>query len=257
MKKNKLIALFLFSILATSAYGASELCSGLKKIGGLSDPSLSGDRLVELCETSYVQGFDRTKRLPYYSLYYVDKNVANHCSLEQPDFRPNPKLPVYEQATDAEYRNNPWDKGHLKPRASGDSTCSLELETVYYTNAAPQYWKMNRFGWAALEKDIRQFALRTQKNRLIVLTGIIYRSHKMISGTSLEIPDFFFKAVYAPELNETIGFMYRNQTLYKRDLKDGIYSIKQLEDKFGISIFNGLADQIKSSKGEILKEIVH
>ena len=87
-------------------------------------------------------------------------------------------------------KQNTYDKGHLSPADDFRNDNISELESMYYTNVAPQNSEFNEVEWRALENFVRKTAM--QYDTLIVTTGCITTS-KIVKG--LYVPDFYWKKI--------------------------------------------------------------
>jgi endonuclease G, mitochondrial len=244
----KIKALALTLILSFNAFAScdAELAYGT--------PDGDGDELL-LCKSAFLVGFDAEIREPRWTLMILDQDSVNKSCDSQPDFIPDPTLPKSVQENDSEFYKNVWDKGHLSDRASVDSSCESEQESVYYTNAVPQHEKMNRVGWRILEKRIRDLVNHLSGAKVYVLTGTITETYNVVPGTNLVIPDKLYKVIYIPEIKESAAFVYNNEPLKTKDLYKGVMTVSEFESKFNIHTFD-IDESIKSEVGSVLKTIL-
>lgn len=242
---SKVIHLCIATLFLNSSYSYSFDCSEALKYG-IPDTS---HKVELLCKSAFVNGFDRSIGEPRWSLMIVTKNSINRTCDEQPDFIPDPEIPEYAQADNNAYYNNQWDKGHLSDRATIDSTCLAEREATYYTNAVPQHERMNRVGWRTLESRIRTVINKLgNEDEVYILTGTIIITNRKILDTNIVIPDKIYKAVYIPSLEQSAVFVYDNAVLKTEDLKNGIMTLDDFYNEYGVNTFyvpNGSAIGLK------------
>ncbi|MDW6094068.1 DNA/RNA non-specific endonuclease [Vibrio rhizosphaerae] len=210
-----------------------------------------GDTL--LCHESFEVGYNRELREPDWTAYQLTKESVEKSCSSNPDFRPDPAIPESEQANDDDYDDNVWDKGHLAPRANVDTSCNAELQSVYYTNAAPQHERMNRVGWRTLEGRINKL-VRNLNVPVYVITGVTHNTHEIVEGGTIEIPDRFWKAIYIPSLQQSIGFIYKNEELLTDNLFIGVHSLAALEYETGIKTFD-ISDDEKVTVGAVFSPL--
>ena len=109
----------------------------------------------------------------------VDMDGAHMVSLERSDrWLLDPRLAAELQAGPAVYAHNDLDRGHLVRRASSawglteDEARQAEIETFYFTNAAPQAALFNQGHelWLGLEDYLQEHA-ETFDRKLAVFAG--------------------------------------------------------------------------------------
>lgn len=213
----------------------------------------SGD--IFLCRDAFAIGFDSAHRIPAWSVYKMTRTSVNQQCHSQPGFRFDPYLPKTIQANNHDYSHNHWDKGHMAPRATADITCKAEKQSVYYTNAAPQHFRLNRFGWRILEEEIRELADSLGDDPIYVVTGAIYSGqHKMKSHVT--IPEKFYKVIYVPSHGQSVAFVFDNKPLgtKKTALAHGARSMSSFEAEFSIRPLN-IPDAHKTQIGSLLKRL--
>ncbi|XP_067049924.1 nuclease-like isoform X1 [Acropora muricata] len=122
--------------------------------------------------------FDEGRGIAVFSAY---KLTQANATFQSPRRRPRswketPGIQI--QGSNAIYRRQPFDKGHLVPAATyKDSSDSLR-STFVYTNAVPQRPAFNRGQWAQFEERIRVYAQqctqRPQPGDLYLITGTAF-----------------------------------------------------------------------------------
>ncbi|XP_022784291.1 uncharacterized protein LOC111324891 [Stylophora pistillata] len=80
------------------------------------------------------------------------------------------------QGSDAIYRNQQYDRGHLVPAQTYSSSDARLHSTYKHTNAVPQVGAFNRGLWAQFEARIRNYA----QNTCVPNNGVLF----LLTGTS-------------------------------------------------------------------------
>ena len=91
-------------------------------------------------------------------------------------------------SNDADYSNNPWDKGHLAPAASFSDTYDNLYSTFSYVNCAMQIDNLNRGEWAELEQQVRDWSTTGSIN---VEVELIFGNE--VRSTGVRLPTGFWK----------------------------------------------------------------
>lgn len=119
-----------------------------------------------------------------YKLYKPKSNVDRVGSFY--------KEPGMITATDADYKDNVYDKGHMAAAETFSDTDQHMHLTFSYLNCAVQHYKLNRGVWKSLEEHERQWAYT---DSLEVVNTVIFNQplHQLKSGAY--IPDYFEKKI--------------------------------------------------------------
>ena len=117
---------------------------------------------------------------------YKPKSLVERGSM---DFH---KQDGIKTASDLDYRDNVYDKGHLAPAETFSNSKESLYSSFSYVNCAVQHYKLNRGVWKSLEEHERQWA---QQDSLLVINRVIFNKplHPMKSGAY--IPDYFEKTI--------------------------------------------------------------
>jgi len=153
----------------------------------------------------------------YYLHYNTSRKVANfvceHLGLNSfgnairagHTWVDNLDIPGINRASNKDYINSGYDRGHLVP--ARDATYSEERmkETFHPENAVPQNLNLNRGAWKRLEAHVHKLAL-IKGNYLQVFTGPIFVptqeqsgrriSYPVIGGGDIHVPTHLFKIIY-------------------------------------------------------------
>lgn len=196
----------------------------------------------EIPYEGFVVDYDSTSRIPsvvYYEIEY-DKLGQFGRSTFGPD--KSVKNPSYEW----EYTNTGYDRGHLMPSASSQSTLMME-DCFYMTNIAPQEPRFNRVLW----KSIEVFERNNSSPKLYVITGTHLGDWKYLGQTKVRVPEYFYKILYNKECNSMIAFLCSQSDGNKRK-EDCIVTVDSLE----ILTKRDFYYQLEDSLEEVLERTV-
>lgn len=135
----------------------------------------------------YKSYFNYGLKQPLYVTYTLIKG-GGECSRKGMDFR---KCGV-NTATDDDYANSNYDKGHLVNAEDFANDCENLKKTFCYYNCVPQTVQLNRGIWKTWETSLRK---QSQNQSLFIIAGSIF-TNKTIGGNSIGVPDQCYKIVY-------------------------------------------------------------
>ena len=140
-------------------------------------------------------------------------------------------------ATDADYKNSGYDRGHLAPAADMGWSEQSMTESFYFSNMSPQEPNFNRGVWKKLEEQVREWAI--QYDSLCVVTGpILSDSLPSIGEHEVSVPKMYYKVIYdhSPPEKKAIAFLIPNKAS-KEPLLDFCVTIDELEKVSGLDFF--------------------
>lgn len=167
-------------------------------------------------------------------------------------FKPDPKVKG-GTATDADYKQSGYDRGHLAPAADMSWSETAMQESFYYSNMSPQVPSFNRGIWKKLEEQVRDWAL--QFDEIYVATGpVLTAGLPHIGANKVSVPSLYYKAllVYGNKGKQAIAFVLPNEAS-QQPLNNYIITIDSLENLTGIDFFVGLPDDEET----LLESVVH
>jgi endonuclease G len=149
--------------------------------------------------THYSVVMHRARRLAMFTACNIDGGRAYRIPRAAEPWQTDPRIPDEVQADNRLYTSNTLDRGHLVRRldtAWGENraeAAAAELDTFFYTNAAPQHQRLNRQLWLGLE----DYVLGNADNhdlRVTVFTGPVFRAtDRQYRGFT--IPEDFWKVL--------------------------------------------------------------
>ncbi len=181
---------------------------------------------------SYVEDHEQAE----WVAYEITRDRLNENWSERPNtFRPDPDVRT-ESATPRDYVSSGYDKGHLCPAADMAFNEVAIDETFYMSNMSPQLPAFNGGIWRELEECTRDWARKF--NKLYVVTGPIFdqRTQAQIGFSKVTVPGAYYKVMYAPEVQKTIGFIMPN-ALSNKPVVEYACSIDAVEKATGLDFF--------------------
>jgi endonuclease G len=97
-------------------------------------------------------------------------------------------------SNNADYKNNIWDKGHLAPAASFSDTEANLKATFSFLNCALQHNNLNRYEWAQLESQVRDWSSSSNSD-IKVKVDIIFNTNHLVLATGAHVPSAFKKTL--------------------------------------------------------------
>lgn len=197
--------------------------------------------------TGYTVSYNRKRRNPNWVAYELTAEEVDGKEPRNGDFIPDPDLKG-AQATDEDYKNCGWDRGHLAPAADMKWSKEAMEESFYLSNISPQNNNLNRGVWKSIEELTRDAAVK-HKNVLVV-TGPVFTKEKglgKIGKNKVLIPNGFYKVLLINDCGyKGIGFYCENKA-GKKKLSSYAVSIDSIEHITGIDFFHMLPDKIENT----------
>ena len=147
------------------------------------------------------------------------------------------------RATDNDYYNSRYDRGHMCPAGDNKWDAQAMRESFLFTNICPQNHGLNKYEWNDLEIQCREWA--REYGAIDIVCGPIFSStgdQKTIGRNKVWVPDAFFKVILCRQGNpKAIGFIYRNEGK-KQTQEEALRSVDEIETLTGIDFFPSLDD---------------
>ena len=148
----RLIALFLFS--STVGFFGVSIPNDLNRNDQKHLNHASRKAEVILDERVFRVSYNEIYEQPNWVEYTV-RDIVKKADRKGLRFRTDPSV---HTSDDADYYDNPWDRGHMAPAGSFTDSYENLKATFSYTNIALQKDQLNRGEWAALEEQVRRWA---------------------------------------------------------------------------------------------------
>jgi endonuclease G, mitochondrial len=144
--------------------------------------------------TQYVLSFNKYT----HNANWVSWNLNSGWYGDEPrqnQFTEDPLLPNnIQQATDNDYKNSGYDRGHILRSEERTRTKEDNITTFYYTNMMPQTPDLNRGVWLKFERYCEKLCKEEDKELYIIAGGIYHNGYGVI-GDNIAVPDSCFKIV--------------------------------------------------------------
>jgi DNA/RNA endonuclease G (NUC1) len=204
----------------------------------------------------------RNEQIIYHEGYTVSYNpdykIANWVAYEltseetsgkvkrSDKFVPDPMIGEWATATNEDYAQSGYDRGHLAPAGDMKWSDKAMRESFYFSNICPQDKGLNTGIWNSLEMQCRKWADR--HDALLIVTGpVIKDSLRRIGKHRVAIPDAFYKVICIPNGDKPkgIGFLFENRA-YKTNIRSMAVSIDSVEKVSGIDFFPSFPPEVQA-----------
>lgn len=149
------------------------------------------------------------------------------------------------RATDNDYYNSRYDRGHLCPAGDNKWDATAMTETFLFTNICPQNHALNKYEWNDLEIKCREWARKY--GAVDIVCGPVYYpdvAPRYIGRNKVRVPDALFKVVLCRQRAMAIGFVYKNDGK-KVKMADAVKTVDQVEQLTHIDFFHQLDDKVE------------
>ena len=150
-------------------------------------------------------------------------------------------------ATDSDYKNSGYDRGHLAPASDMGWSDVAMVESFYYSNMSPQLPGFNRGIWKSLEECVRTWAIDNES--IYVVTGpVLTAGLSTIGSNKVSVPNYYYKVIldYREPGVKGIGFVLPNQSS-SLGLQNFVVSIDSVEHLTGINFYPSLPDSLENA----------
>lgn len=207
-------------------------------------PKGTPEQMLE--RTGYVVSYNKTTRLPNWVAWHLTaERTEGSAKRSDVDFAEDTDVPE-PRATDWDYYNSGYDRGHMCPAADNKWSKKAMEESFLFTNMCPQNGNLNRGDWNEMEMACRKWA-KKYGGVYIVCGPILYKGkHKTIGKNKVVVPEAFFKVVLRiGDDPQAIGFIYKN-TSGNRPKDAYVNTVDEVERITGIDFFPSLPDDVEN-----------
>ena len=188
-----------------------------------------------ICHLNYAVHYRYDTKTAEFVVEHLDKADITGPAVRKDDFRPDPLVDDSKEATLADYKGVPFDRGHLVPAADNRANDKQMSESFFLTNMVPQDPGHNRGIWKQLEVGVRNTAVNAD---LYVISGTTYSTgYKTIGAGKVGIPTQLWKVIYNAKTGDSIAFIFPNEKLPVKDLPKYATTVKSVEMATGIDFF--------------------
>lgn len=192
-------------------------------------------------EGRYTYCYAPEQRQSAWVAYKLTRSDVGAGAGRSDSFRVDPQVTAqgWVSATNADYRNSGYDKGHLLPSADRSGSVAENRATFLFSNIAPQLPKLNRGPWKELEEELRRSTQRY--DTLYIVTGGVFGkgSTRVIGANRVGVPELFYKAVVFRRGDDFdgVGYVMPNREGIARDYRQYRVSIDSVERLTGLDLF--------------------
>jgi endonuclease G len=184
-----------------------------------------------------------------------EKRIKYEGKEERPStFKVDPAVKNGSTATDGDYTNSTYSRGHL---CANEDMCWLreaQLETFYCSNISPQKQDFNAGIWLRLENLVRKWA--EVYDTIYIVTGPVLNDE--ITDTigkknKITVPKHFYKVILNYTSNDIkgIGFIIPHEDFNnKAPLQDYAITIDSVQKVTGINFYHNLPNKHYEKKIE-------
>lgn len=208
-------------------------------------PKGTPEQILE--RTGYVASYNKTNLLPNWVAWHLTaERTEGSAKRSGVDFAEDTEVPE-PRATDWDYYNSGYDRGHMCPAADNKWSKKAMDESFLFTNMCPQNGNLNRGDWNEMEMACRKWA-KKYGDLYIVCGPILYKGkHKTIGKNKVVVPEAFFKVVLRTgDDPQAIGFIYKN-TSGNRPKDSYVNTVDEVERITGIDFFPSLPDNVEKN----------
>lgn len=227
--------------------GACDVSAGAAeaddKLVMQTSPKGTPEQILE--RTGYVASYNKTNLLPNWVAWHLTaERTEGSAKRSGVDFAEDTEVPE-PRATDWDYYNSGYDRGHMCPAADNKWSKKAMEESFLFTNMCPQNGNLNRGDWNEMEMACRKWA-KKYGDLYIVCGPILYKGkHKTIGKNKVVVPEAFFKVVLRTgDDPQAIGFIYKN-TSGNRPKDSYVNTVDEVERITGIDFFPSLPDDVE------------
>ena len=195
----------------------------------------------------YTVSYNKETRTPNWVAWHLTKSHTYGNHQRNRDMFAEDETVARPRATDNDYYNSRYDRGHMCPAGDNKWDAQAMRETFLLTNICPQNHNLNKYEWNDIEILCRSWA--RQYGAVDVVCGPVYyrgEAPRTIGRNKVRVPDAFFKVVLCRNSGaKAMGFVYKN-TGRKQNVYDCVRSVDEIEKLTGIDFFPVLQDDVEA-----------
>jgi len=197
----------------------------------------------------YVLEHSSADKIPLWVCEHVKKDQLGSDTDRSNKFVADPDLKG-PKSTPADYSGSGYDRGHQAPAGNQGKNQTLQDQTFFMSNIAPQLSKLNRNAWKSLEEQSRTWV--KQYGEAWEITGPLFYDPKEDNastadgtvsyytiGKGVSVPTHFYKIIVVKDGGQwkDIAFVMPNVSTYKAPyhLEQYIQSVEWIEDRAGLN----------------------
>ena len=162
--------------------------------------------------------------------------------------------PAFPESWQQSGVSSPYSKGHLIASNYRQSYVSMNKQTFYYSNQAPQYQTQFNDGvWNQMENRIVSIA-PSGRDTLYVVVGTLYEGTAKYSD-GIQVPSHFYTCVMKCSFNTSgtmtaatgCAYLYTNEAHPSSSYSNFATTIDAVEQRSGFDFFHNLPDNLETA----------
>ena len=179
-------------------------CLNEKEVEKLNLGPLREEVIVE--NNVFKVSYNENKQQPNWIEYKV-RNITKVADRDGMDFY---LVDNVRTSDNMDYKNNPWDKGHMAPAGSFTDSWENLYTTFSFLNCALQLDQLNRGEWRELEEQNRLWA--KEFGTLEIRIELKFSENSIILKTDAQVPDGFYKHITFPDSTKKCYYFPNEKT---------------------------------------------
>lgn len=195
----------------------------------------------------YTVSYNKDRKIPNWVAWHLTAaHTKGDSQRDNMMFTEDEDVP-YPRATDDDYYNSRYDRGHMCPAGDNRWDRRAQMQTFLFSNVCPQNHGLNKGDWNDLEIQCRYWA--KSLGDIYIVTGPVFYNgvQHTIGRHKVAVPDAFFKVLLCDRgKSKAIGFIYPNRGGHK-NMKEYVRPVDEIERITGIDFFPALDDRVEDA----------
>lgn len=204
------------------------------------------DYYIILERKAYTVSYNTITRNPNWVAWHLTADHSDGLVPRSNDYREDLNVPS-PRATNEDYKNVPWSRGHMCPAGDNKWDKRAMSETFLLSNMCPQTVSLNTGFWNRLEQSCRIWAKKYGDLFIVCGPVLLNKEHETIGLNKVVVPEAFFKVILCLQGKpKAIGFVVRNND-GKKKRDQFVNTVDEVERITGIDFFPALPDSIENT----------
>jgi endonuclease G len=188
--------------------------------------------------------YDSSVKAPVWAEYELrPEHLSAAAAPRRPSFRRDPSAAV-PTATNADFRNSGYSRGHLVPAADFGWSVDAHQATYFLTNVIAQHQSVNAGRWRMLESAVRRIAAAADS--VLVFSGPLFESEptQFLAPGGVAVPSHTYKVLLAVHSGRRTMFaaIIPNGKNPPQPLNSFAVTVDEVEHRTGFDFFAFLDD---------------
>ena len=206
---------------------------------------LSGSLEQIIRRKAYILSYNKETRIPNWVAWHLTADHIDGIVSRTNDYREDPDAPS-PRATNEDYKNVPWTRGHMCPAGDNKWDKRAMSETFLLSNMCPQTASLNAGSWNKLEQSCRIWAKKYGDLFIVCGPVLLKTEHETIGANKIVVPEAFFKVILCLRgTPKSIGFVIRNND-GKKKRDQFVNTVDEVEKITGLDFYPALPDSIEN-----------